>query len=209
MCYSGKNMGERILIVGKYLRPLIAIVVILSLVLIGKSEAALAEDRGGDESSSGSVAHSISAGKDKHCKDKDRKHDRCHDDDDDDDGTVKPPPDEKDFCRIGIDSVGGLVVVVVARLPRRSCVNAATDPNDPVLDQLPPGMGTVVPNVLTLTLPPGRTTVGICFAVPPGKKNPKIYSNSTGAWAPIKTLVKKGVACAEVSNSGKYILVTK
>ena len=73
---------------------------------------------------------------------------------------------------------------------------------DPVVDQIPSGAGTIVSDALLLELPASGGKVKICFAVPPGRQV-KVYSSGQG----LKTTVKNGVACAEVSSSGTYTLV--
>jgi hypothetical protein len=202
---------------GKFVRIFIAIIVVLSFVVWAKSESAGAANPGSGSDPSLQSGASLSAAQeeDEDCKDdKNKNKDKCKckdksKGDDDDCGTVKPPKDDKEICKEGSESVGGVVIVHVTRLRDKKCVKASTKPLDPAVDQLPPGSGTVVSNVLILTIQTPKSKARICFAVPPLKKKMKIYSSSTGAWLPIKTNVNKGMACAEVTTSGKFVLVAQ
>lgn len=188
---------------GKYVRILIAIVVLLSLVLLGRDKLAWAANSGPDSAPGQNTKQSISPHKDKHCnKDKDKKNEKC---DDDDDGTVKPPKENVEACEKGQYSVGGVVTLQVKSLSKDGCLKANVRPWDPAVDHMPSSAGTVLSNVLSLELAAKQTNARICFAVPPGKQV-NIYSSSQGSWKPVKTQVKNGVACANVSTSGNYTL---
>ena len=141
--------------------------------------------------------------KDKCCgKDKDK--DKC----DDDDGTVKPPDDDDDFCERGDFSVGGVATLQVQNLrdddDDDDCVKGRSQSSSTLLGS--PSSGNVLSDALVLQLPAGTKTK-ICFAVPPGKQV-KIYS-AQGSWSALKTNIKNGAACAEVSSTGTYTLVGK
>lgn len=189
---------------GKPIRILIAIFVILSLVLISRNQAAWAAN----SSSSQKVSLSVSAEKNKRCdKQPDKnKPPKCHgDDDDDDDGTVKPPKNDVKMCEKGTYSIGGAATVELKNGGKRNCVEANTRPAEPALDQTP-SSGMILSQILNLVLPGRNRKVDICFAVPPGMQT-KIYSFSQGSWNPVKTTVKNGIACATVLDSGKYGLI--
>ncbi len=216
---------------GKYIRIFIAIIAVLGLAIVAKSQAAWAASAAAeaDQSVLAQDDQSVSQDKDDDCdkdnnKNKDKckdKKDKCDNDKDkkkneccgkdkdkdkcdDDDGTVKPPDDDDDFCERGDFSVGGVATLQIERLQERDCLRAHTESSSS-LSGSPSGAGTVLSDVLVLELPAG-TKVKICFAVPPGKQV-KIYSSSQGSWRSLRTTVRNGVACAQVSNSGSYTLV--
>ena len=187
---------------GKQFRIFIAIIVVLGLVLVARNKAAWASNpgAGADQTSLEQTDSSLSAGKDKDCKkdkDKNKNKNKC----DDDDGTVKTPKDDIDVCERGNFSVGGAATLDVKKLKDRDCLTAHTQLPDPVVNQIPNSAGTILSDVLLLELPASGGKVKICFAVPPGRQV-KIYSSGQG----LKTTVKKGIACAEVSSSGTYTL---
>jgi hypothetical protein len=148
---------------GKPLRILIAIVVILSLVLLARNEVAWAANPYSSQNLNLSVSPEQHARCDKE-KDKYNKH-KC---DDDDDGTVKPPKDDIKVCEKGSYSVGGAAIMEVRNLRKRDCLNANTRPSDPAVDKLPLGAGMIVSDVLNVMMTSRYTTVKVCFAVPPG-----------------------------------------
>jgi hypothetical protein len=197
---------------GKFIRIFIALIVVLGLTVLAKNNAAWAANREADpnQPSLSQEEHSKPPKHDHHCdrdKDKKKKHDDKHKCDDDH-GTVKPPKHHHKICHKEHKSVGGVVVVHVKKTPHKHCVEASTKPHDPAKDSLPPGLGTVQSDVLTLAISSQETNVNICFAAPPLKKV-KIFSSGTGSWQAIKTNVNKGVACADVSSSGKFVLVAQ
>ena len=182
---------------GKQFRIFIAIIVVLGLVLVARNKAAWAASVGAqaDQSVQAQDEQSVTLDKDDDCKkDKNKNKNKC-------DGTVKPPDDDIDVCKRGNYSVGGTATLDVKKLKDRDCLRAHTRLPDPVVDQIPSGAGTIVSDALLLELPASGGKVKICFAVPPGKQV-KIYSSSKG----LKTTVRNGIACAEVSSSGAYTL---
>ena len=120
------------------------------------------------------------------------------------------------FVRIFIAIMVVLSFVVLAKYEAAGASNPGNGsdqtshkPHDPAVDLLPSGSGSVVSDMLTLTLPSQKTNVKICFAAPPSDKKPKIFSSRTGSWVAIKTDVNKGTACADVPSSGKFILLAQ
>jgi hypothetical protein len=197
----------------KFIRIFIALIVILGLSLLAKNNAAWAANPGADpnQPSLSQAEHSKPPKHDHHCdkdKDKKKKHDDKHKCPDDDHGTVKPPKDHHKICHKEHKSVGGVVVVDVKKMPDKECVDASTKSPDPAVDQVPPGSGSVVSDVLTLAMTSSQTNVSICFAAPPSK-NVKIFSSGTGSWQAIETNVNSGMACADVASSGKFVLVAQ
>ena len=183
---------------GKYIRILTAIVLVLGLAIVARNKAAWAASlaSGTDQSALAQAEQSVSLGKDDDCKkDKNKNKNKC-------DGTVKPPDDDIDVCKRGNYSVGGAATLDVKKLKDRDCLRAHTRLANPAVDQIPNGAGTIVSDALLLELPASGGKVKICFAVPPGKQV-KIYSSGQG----LKTTVRNGIACAEVSSSGTYTLV--
>lgn len=202
---------------GKYTRVFIAILMVLGIVILARNKIAWAANPEAKISSSVQAQLQPSAplrgdddcdkdnNKDKDkCKDKDK--DKCKDKDDDDCGTVQPPPDNIEVCERGDYSVGGVATLDIRNLRGKDCLTAHTRNPDPAVDQLPAGAGTILADVIVLTLPPKEGNVKICFAVPPGEQV-KIYSSAGGSWTGLKTKVKDGIACAEVNKSGDYTLV--
>lgn len=217
---------------GKYIRVFIAIIVMLVLVVLARNKAAWAANpaAGPNQPSLEQAELSVSPDQDADCdKDKDEKKDKdkCKDKDDDDDdgddhndaedddgeeddedddnGSVQPPDDDIEVCKRGTYSVGGEVTLEVKKLRNRDCLTAHLEDPDSLS---PPPNSTIVSNILVLQLPAGGAKIKICFAVPPGKQV-KISSFVDGSWRSVSTRVKKGIACAEVSRSGAYTLVTK
>jgi hypothetical protein len=200
---------------GKIVRIFIAIVVILSFIVIARYDPAAASNLGSSDQTVQGQAELSAPLADDDCNDKKNQNkDNCKCKNDNgkgkkDCGTVKPPDDDDKICDEEGRSVGGVVVVDVKKKKDKECVGASTRPHDPAVDQLPPGSGTILSDVLSLTIPASKTKVKICFAAPPLKKKLKIFSSSTGTWITIKTNVNKGQACAEVPGSGKYVLVAQ
>ena len=193
---------------GKSTRILIAVILLLSLVLLGWEEVAWAANPGSHPSASLSARQPVGLQHRKHCDwERGTPLKRCKDDDDDD-GSVKPPPDIIKTCERGTFSVGGIVTLEVKNLRKHTCLNADTRPYDPDVDRIPPNIGTILTDLLNLNIPPRTTKVQICFAVPPGEQV-KIYASTDGFWKPLKTKVKNGLACAEVSSSGRFALIGK
>ena len=182
---------------GKQFRIFIAIIVVLGLAIVARNKAAWAASVGAqaDQSVQAQDEQSVTLDKDDDCKkDKNKNKNKC-------DGTVKAPDDDIDVCKRGNYSVGGTATLDVKKLRDRDCLRAHTQLPDPVVNQIPNSAGTILSDVLLLELPASGGKVKICFAVPPGRQV-KIYSSGQG----LKTTVKKGIACAEVSSSGAYTL---
>jgi hypothetical protein len=189
---------------GKIIRILITIVVVLSFVLVARSEAAWAANPGSDLS--GASQLSVSPDKHDHChgKDKDKK-DCDDDDDDDDDGTVKPPRRRAKSCKLGTFSVGGAATVQIKRLARGDCVIATSESYNPqAYPPIPSGKRIMSP-VVSVNLPKKGALVKVCMAAPPGKGT-GLYKTYQGKWESVGS-VKNGRACTETSKSGTYILL--
>ena len=191
---------------GKFIRTVVAIIVILSFVLLGRNQAAWAANSGADSSAS---EQSVSPDKNKGC-DNDDKHrrDDCDDDEDDDDnGTVKPPRHRVKACKVGSFSVGGVATIQIKRLGRGDCVTAFTKAYDPEHDPRLPSGTRLLTDVLSVKLPKKNASVKICFAAPPGK-NAGLYTISHGAWTAVGSS-SKGVVCTGTSKSGTFVLLGK
>jgi hypothetical protein len=203
-----KGNKERIQIMGKYIRIFIVIIMVLGLAIMAESKAAWAANptAGADPSSLEQADQSVSPdgdnGDDDCEKDKNKKKDKDKDKCKDDDGTVRPPDDDIEDCERDDLSVGGIATLQIKRLRDRDCLRAHTESSSSLSGSL---SGTALSDVLVLELPTRGAKVKICFAVPPGNQV-KIYSSSQGSWRALKTTIKNGVACAQVSNSGSYTL---
>ena len=200
---------------GKIVRICIAVLVILGFVIWARSDPASAADpaSSSEQSLQSGAGLSVSGDVDECKNDKNKDHDRCKCKDNDgkgkkkDCGNVRPPQDKEKICDERRQSVGGVVVVDVSRNRDRECVEASTQPYDPVLDRLPPGSGRVMSDMLTLSIPLSKTTVKICYAAPPLQQELKILASSTDTWLILPTTVDQGMACADVPGSGMYLLV--
>jgi hypothetical protein len=189
----------------KYIRILIAIAMILGLVLLAKNQAAWAAQPAddSDDSALAQIGPYAPWQREDPCeREKFRtKHpEKCNG------GSVRPPHPNIHVCERGEFSVGGVAVVDINNLRNEGCLTANTRSPDANLDRLPSGGGTIVSDVIVMTLPPKGATLKICFAVPPGE-DAKIYSSAGGTLNPLKTNVKNGIACANVKNSGNFMLV--
>ena len=186
------------------------VIAVFGLVIIARSNAAWAASVGAqaDQSVQAQDEQSVTLDKDDDCeKDKNNNKDKCCGKDKDKkkcDGTVKPPDDDIDVCKRGDYSVGGAATLDVKKLGDHDCLRAHTELPDPAVNQIPDGAGTILSDALFLELPASGGTVRICFAVPPGRQA-KIYSSGRA----LKTTVRNGIACAEVSQSGAYTLAGK
>jgi hypothetical protein len=188
---------------GKIIRILIAIIVVLSFVMLGRNTAAWAANPGAD--SSLNAQQPISPEGRRRCNNADKYKSRyCEDDDD---GTVKPPRHRTRVCKLGTFSVGGVATIQIKKLGRGDCVTAFTTPYDPRPDPPLPPDSQALTDVLSLKLPRKDALVGLCFAVPPGSKNVSIYTISRGKWESVSTSIKKGTACTETTRSGTFILL--
>ena len=189
----------------KSIRILIALAMILGLVLLAKSQAAWAAEPADDsgDSSLAQIGPYAPWQKGDPCeKEKFRtKHpDKCEG------GSVRPPDPNIQVCEKGQYSVGGVAILDIKNLRNQGCLAANTRSPDASLDPLPTGAGTVVSDVVAMTLPPKGATLKICFAVPPGE-DAKIYSSTGGTLKSLKTKVKNGIACVDVKSSGNFMLV--
>lgn len=202
----------------KYIRIFIALMVVLSFVLLAKSQAAGAANPSAGQASleqANSSSQLQSDNKDNDDCDDDKndktakkdKKDKDDDDDCDNGGTVNPPDDDFDVCEKGEYSVGGVAVLDVKKLQDRSkkddCFHAESKSSANV--DLPKNAGPVLSDKIVLTSVGQGSLITICFAAPPGKKV-KIYVNENNSWKAVGTQVKNGVACAKVHSSGSYVL---
>ena len=190
---------------GKIIRILIAIIVVLSFVMLGRNNAAWAANSGAD--SSANAEQSITPAARRHCDNNYKDGWYNCEDEDDDEGTVKPPRHRIKVCKLGTFSVGGVATIQIKRLGRGDCVTAFTTPYDPQSDPRLPPDSKALTDVLSLKLPRKDALVKLCFAVPPGSKNVSIYTISRGKWESVSTSIKKGTACTETTRSGTFILL--
>ena len=205
---------------GKIIRILIAIIVVLSFVLLGRDNAARAANPGAAPRPG--AEQSLAADDTPRCNndEKDESED-CEDDngehddeddadeggDDDEDGTVKPPRQRIRACKAGTYSVGGVATIQIKKLAAKDCVTAFTEAySSSSYPRLPSGTQ-VVSDVLSLKLPRKDALVNLCFAAAPGSNNVSIYAVSRGAWVAVSTGIKNGAACTETSRSGTFILL--
>lgn len=196
---------------GKTARILVAIIIILSFVLLGRNAPAWAAS-GANSPAAPAVERSTSADNSSRC-DKDRKPSKtnCEDEDDDDDdgeqeGTVKPPRHRVKACSTGQYSLGGIATFEVKKLGRKDCVNGSTKPYDRKVDPRLPKGAQVLTDLVSLKLPKDDAKVRLCFAAPPGK-GVKIYVISHGRWESVGGGGKNGQACVETSKSGTFALI--
>jgi hypothetical protein len=188
---------------GKVIRILIAILVVVSVVLLGRESAARAANPG---TAPGSGAErSLAADDTPPCNDDEK--DESEDCEDDEGGTVKPPRHRIKACKVGSYSVGGVATIQIKQLGSKDCVIAFTEAyNSSSYPPLPSGSN-ALSDVLSLKLPRKEALVKLCFAAPPGGKNVSIYSVSRGAWVAVSTGIKSGAACTETSRSGTFVLL--
>lgn len=189
----------------KYIRILIGIVVVLGLALLAKNQAAWAAQPADDteQSVEAQIGPHVPLQKNDPCERENyrRKHPKqC------DGGSVLPPDDDIKACQSGDVSVGGVATLDINNLRNKGCLTAHTRNPDPGLDKLPTDAGPILSDVVVMTLPPKGGNLKICFAVPPGEQA-NIYSSAGGTVTPLKTKVKNGIACADVKESGDFMLV--
>ena len=205
---------------GKVIRILIAIIVVLSFVLLGRNNAAWAANPGAapGQGAEQSVAADDNPRCDnekkegsKDCEDDNGEHDDEDDadegGDDDEDGTVKPPRHRVKACKVGSYSVGGVATIQIKQLGSKDCVTAFTEAYDSSSYPRLPGGSNALSDVLSLKLPKKGALVKLCFAAPPGGKKVSIYTVSRGAWVAVSTSIKSGAACTETSRSGTFVLL--
>jgi hypothetical protein len=219
MCYASSNRNthatkERIELMGKFIRILIAIVVVLSFVIWAKSDPAGAAnpESTGEKSLQSGADLSVPAdqddcqkgnNKDKEkckCKENGKPKKHC--------GTVKPPDDDDDVCERGKFSVGGVAVLDVKELKHRSrkddddCFHVH---KDSAADVKIPNAGKALSDRIILSAMGEGSAVEICFAATPGK-SVKIFYTEKDSWTPLDTRVENGVACARAASSGSFVL---
>lgn len=194
---------------GRYIRILIVIAMVLGIVLLARNNTAWARtaDQAG-QSGLEQEQSSDSLGNPKP-------------------GTVKPPPAELTICGEGIYSVGGVSTLEVTDLAPGYCLEAFLRNHAFALGRIPDGSGKVLAQItflrvfyhstLVSELPTEDGKVQICYAVPPGK-NAKIYffnfygarfGERTGqpAWELLETTVENNIACAAAQTTGAYGLI--
>jgi hypothetical protein len=202
---------------GKMIRILIAIIVVLSFVMLGRNNAAWAANPGADSSPNAQQPLSPEGSKRCNNDDKDEARD-CEDDrgehddedddgdgDDDNDGTVKPPRRRAKICKPGSVSIGGQATVEVKQIGRGGCVTAFTTAYNPKSDPPLPQGTRALSDVLSVKLPKKNALVKICFAAPPGG-SASIYTISSRTWQAVGSS-STGKVCTETSKSGTYILL--
>jgi hypothetical protein len=196
---------------GKYVRILIAIVLVLSIVILARNNVAWAGPAAeAKQSVLAQDQSSVSLGKP-------------------DPGTVKPPPAELTVCEDGVYSVGGVSTLEVIDLAPGYCLAAFLRNHAFALGRIPDGAGEVLAHItflrvffhgrLVYELPVEDGNVQICYAVPPDKQaqiyffdfyGPR-FGERTGqpSWEPLETTVEDGIACAAAQTSGAYALIGK
>lgn len=198
----------------KYLRLVLAVVVVMGVFLLAKGRVAWA----GSESAAApavvepqgevSVSYALEP------------------------GSVKPPPSKLSICTDGVYSVGGVVVLYVGNLTSGYCLEAEL--SNPVFKSnlLPEEAGKPLAHLLLIRfydggkliyeLPSADGRVEACYALPPGRQA-KFYfydyfgqrlnnrTESPGSWDPIETKVDADnkTACAFTQVSGVYGLIGK
>jgi len=192
---------------GKFVRILIAISLVLGITVLARNNVAWA----------GPAAEA-----DQSALAQDDLNDPGHDDDP---GTVKPPPGKTMICKKGVYSVGGSSVLRVTKLAKRYCVKASTTRRSRATGTIPDGAGRLLSNAVflqmlyrdhpILKLPEKYGQVQICFAVPHHRHAKIYFLNSSGnqsgnpTWVPLRTTVRHGVACASAQITGSYALIGK
>jgi len=219
---------------GKHIRTFIAIIVMLSLAILAKSNITWAANpgAGSSQTSLGQAEQSVSLDKDKRCdKDKDKKKkdkdkDKCKDKDDDG-GSVKPPPGIIiPVTGGGTYSVGGICTITIEyKVPGLSDVVTLEVPVEKSRSvPFPESSGIIhLPGCHVLHYQSGQimsemsTDDGswtICFAARP-KKTMTIYyyldnlETFIPTWVPLETTVENGIACAPAYFSGVYAPASK
>ena len=188
---------------GKIIRILIAILVVLSFVLLGRESAVRAAHPGAAPRQG--AEQSVADDDKPPCNDDEK--DESEDCDDGEGGTVKPPHHRIKACKVGSYSVGGAATIQIKQLGSKDCVTASTEAyNSSSYPPLPSG-SSALSDVLSLKLPKKEALVKLCFAAPPGGKNVSIYTVSRGAWVAVSTGIKSGAACTETSRSGTFVLL--
>ena len=190
---------------GKTIRVIILISVLLGTIGLAQRQAAWAQSPARDEQPSGLDAFSPPA-----LVEENSERDRG--------GTVKPPDHKERICKRGTYSLRGVAVVRVRRLARDYCLTAALRKRSKDKGTIPPGAGKLLADVTDIqffhrhrrigVLPESKGSVEICYALPPGK-NGQLYFREYGKtdWKPLVTTFVKGAACAPAQISGSYALI--
>ena len=196
----------------KYLRLLIAIVLVLAIALLARNNIAWAgpsveQDPAADAGGQASPAL-------------DKK---------DPGGSVKPPHPEITICEDRVEpySVGGVSTLTVNDLEPGYCIVAFLRKHAFAIGRIPDGAGDILAPITFLRvfhhgklvpeLPAEDGTVEICYAIPPGR-DAEIYfldfygphfKERTGqpAWEPLETTVDGAMACAAAQSTGAYAII--
>jgi hypothetical protein len=189
--------------VGKILRVLILIVVLVGSIGLAQKQAAWAQPSAADDRSAGSGNGTFSF---------------LGGDEEDKGGTVKPPPKKVKACKRGTFSVGGVSVLKVKRLADDYCVMGSLQKRHHVPGKIPPGAGTILADITLFQvlyrhhfvsiLPDRAGHVELCYAIPPGVKA-KLYYRDHLQWKRMDTNVRGKTACARVFAAGYYALIGK
>ncbi len=147
-------------------------------------------------------------------------------------GSVKPPPEVFYACENGIYSVGGVATIEIKDLKPGYCIEAVLWNPRFQIHRLPDGVGSPLARMLFLRVylngrlvydvPPGDGTVETCYALPPDKEAQFYFYDFYGkrfnkrtelprTWDTLDTRVDtdKKTACAFTQVSGVYGLIGK
>ena len=186
----------------KALRFVVAAILLISILLLARSELASAgmlpaQKSGAAVQSQGDLAPASARGNP---------------------GTVKPPPViVPPVNRPGTYSVGGVCTVIVESIAPDVALHANLLPFDTVRDRpketeryragvcqvlfVKAGQG--VTDVTT-----ADAVVKVCFAAIPNETNKLyVYVWETNTWYALETTVENGLACAPAAKAGRYVLV--
>jgi hypothetical protein len=139
-------------------------------------------------------------------------------------GTVKPPRRRLFTCKDGLYSVGGVATLNVENLAHGYCLQAFLWKRRWPPVHVPTGAGDFLADITFLQvfyrnrfkmeLPVSDGTLEVCYAVPPGKTQVKIYfldfygkHRGKPTWVALDTTVEDGMACAPAQDSGGYALI--
>jgi hypothetical protein len=199
---------------GKFVRTCIAIIMLLSVILLARNNVAWAATSASQDDQSSMTEAELSAAldRDKDCdKDRNKDKDKCKCKDKDNCGSVRPPVDSLKICEPGLYSVGGVATLDVKKLQDRDqkpdCFYAHVEDGEDV-GGIGKKDGRVLSDQIVLTSVGQGSIIRICFAAPPSKKV-TIYFSAGGSWKALGTQVKDGMACAQVPDSGSFVLFGK
>ena len=199
----------------KFLRAVLAVVVVLGIALMAKGQVAWADQNETTDSfvALGQDDFSVLPAKPGP-------------------GSVKPPPKVFYACENGIYSVGGVATIEIKDLKPGYCIEAVLWNPRFQIHRLPDGAGSPLAHMLFLRVylngrlvydvPPGDGTVETCYALPPDKEAQFYFYDFYGkrfnkrtelprTWDTLETRVDTDnkTACAFTQVSGVYGLIGK